>query len=201
MWIKICGIRDPAAAQAAAELAVDAVGFVFAESPRRVSARRARELGTLLPPGTLRVGVFRGASPEEVRRTAEQAGLNAVQLHDPWEEAAVARLREEGWRVIRALILAPGGAPPPVPEQADYLLADSRSPGSGQRADWAAAGRLAAGAVPLILAGGLTPDNLGAALAAVGPFGVDVSSGVERGGRKDPELMRRFVAAARGWQQ
>ncbi|MDA8146754.1 MAG: phosphoribosylanthranilate isomerase [Thermaerobacter sp.] len=198
MWIKICGIRDLAAAGAAAELAVDAVGFVFAESPRRVSARRARELGALLPPGILRVGVFRGASQEEVRRTAERAGLNAVQLHDPWEEAAVAKLREEGWRVIRALILAPGGAPPPVPEQADYLLADSRSPGSGQRADWTAAGRLAAGAVPLILAGGLTPDNLGAALAAVAPFGVDVSSGVERGGRKDPELMRRFVAAARG---
>ena len=150
-----------------------------------VAVRRA------VPPGVLAVGVFVDEPPEAVERRAAAVGLDAVQLHGREPDAWVAALRRR-WRVLRHWDLTD-----PAPE-ADWLLVEPRAGGSGLAWDWSRARGLGTG-VPLVLAGGLTPENVAAACAMALPDGVDVSSGVETGGCKNPERMRRFCAAARGW--
>jgi phosphoribosylanthranilate isomerase len=191
LWIKICGLRTTAAIDAAAAAGADSVGFVFHEaSPRNLSLAVARELQRAVPPGVERVAVFLHPSQALV-----DAVLDAIE--PDWlqtDEGDLAGLRlPEGQRVMPVLrdrAVGPAGLP------ARVLFEGARS-GAGEPADWNAAAELAR-QTQLVLAGGLHPANVAEAVHAVRPFGVDVSSGVERErGVKDAALIRAFVRAAR----
>jgi phosphoribosylanthranilate isomerase len=199
MWVKVCGLRDPESVAAAVEAGADAVGFVFAPgSPRVVDATLARSLGAAAS-GVLTVGVFRNQPVDEVIRIAEAAGVDAVQLHG-WESAADHEaVRAAGWPTIRAMAARDYTVEiDAVAHPSDYLLLDAPEPGAGEPFDGA---YLAARppSRPWVLAGGLTPRNVAERIRELRPWGVDVSSGVETApGRKSPELIARFVAAAAG---
>ena len=197
--VKVCGIRRHEDAQLAVELGAAALGFVFwPNSPRAVDADTVRTITDALPAFVTSVGVFVNQPPEQVLETAARAGLTVIQLHGE-EEAAVFMGRGVG--VIKALPVCEGfslAAVTGVPDGATVLL-DAHDPvrrgGTGRTIEWtvaAAAARLR----PVILSGGLTPDNVGHAAATVRPFAVDVSSGVESApGIKDQHKMRAFFAA------
>jgi phosphoribosylanthranilate isomerase len=202
-WIKICGLRAPEDAAVAAAAGVDAIGLVFyPPSPRYLRLAEAQAICRLLHgSGILRVGVFVDERPEVVRAVAAACPLDMVQLHGAESPEEVAAL---GLPAIKSLaVRSPASlvALPAYAAVARYLHLDAYVPGglpggNGQPFAWELAAEPAR-RYPVILAGGLTPENVGAAIAAVRPFGVDVSSGVERAGRKDHALMRAFVAAVR----
>ena len=191
LWIKICGLRTAAAIEAAAEAGADAVGFVFhAPSPRHLEPAAARALQAAVPPGVERIAVFLHPGQALV-----DAALEAIA--PDWVQADADDLE--------ALRLPPGQRVLPVLRSGDALpaslparcLYESGRSGAGERADWAAAAGLAR-RTQLVLAGGLDPANVADAVRAVRPFGVDVSSGVERErGVKDAALIREFIRAAR----
>jgi tryptophan synthase beta subunit len=198
MFVKICGVTRREDARLAAELGASAVGFVFwPASPRCIDADRALEIVRTLPPFVAAVGVFVDQSPEFVRRVAEHVGLSAVQLHGEEDVATVRQFHRRAIKSVRAMARETGPAAG-WPEELTVLVdaADAtRRGGTGQVADWAVAASLAARR-PVILAGGLTAENVGAAIRTVNPAGVDVSSGVEASpGVKDPGRMRAFFAA------
>ncbi len=207
--IKICGITRPQDAIAAAEAGADAIGLVFADSPRQVSTRLARRIVAELPPLVSVVGVFVNARAATVERAFGEVGLAEVQLHGDEPPEYIERLN--GRRVIKALRVRDRGF---VEQARDFraagvcgILLDAFSAqargGSGKRFDWdlVAAARdsgLLETDVPLILAGGLTAENVRAGIRRVRPWAVDVSSGVEdEPGIKSPEKIARFIAAAR----
>jgi len=201
MWrVKICGITRPADAVVAAEAGADAIGLVFAESPRRVTEAQAAAVLAALPPSVEPVALFVNEAPDQVLRLCRTLGIGTVQLHGE-EPPEVAREVVKHLRVVKAFrireeadLAALAGYP------ADAYLLDSRVKGrrggTGVAFDW----RLAAQAntpIPILLAGGLTPDNVAEAIGQAHPSGVDTSSGVEAApGVKDPARVRAFVAAA-----
>lgn len=197
MFVKICGITSEDDALLAVAMGADAVGFVFASSPRQVTAQAVYDIGRRLPPGVLTVGVFRNEHPARVVDLAVRSGVKAVQLHGSETPEQVAEVASKIRYVIKAF-----GADSPHLRRADayhtdLVLLDAPAPGSGKVFDWGLADELPA-SVRLILAGGLTPDNVADAIRIVEPWGVDVSSGVEAAqGRKDPTKVRRFIANAR----
>jgi len=190
--VKICGITTTEALEAALAAGADAVGFVFHEpSPRHLAPAQAAALSARVPPGVRKVAVTLHPSQAAVD------GILAALAPDVWQTDAddfdriVVPARVERWPVFRA-----GGALARQSLPFRLLFEGPRS-GAGEVADWSQAAEVAARA-ELILGGGLTPDNVGSAIAAVRPFGVDVSSGVESApGRKDPGLVWKFVRAAR----
>lgn len=202
-WIKICGLRTTEDAAAAVAAGVDAVGLVFyPPSPRYLLLEAAQAIcRSLEGSGVLRVGVFVDERPEVVRAVALACPLDLVQLHGDERPEVVAAL---GVPAIKSLAVRNPqslAALPAYAAVARYLHLDAYVPGglpggNGQPFAWELAVEPAR-RYPVILAGGLAPENVGAAIAAVRPFGVDVSSGVERDGRKDHGLMRAFVAAVR----
>ncbi|MDH6225228.1 phosphoribosylanthranilate isomerase [Streptomyces sp. MJP52] len=140
--------------------------------------------------------MFRGEPLEEVRRAAAEAGVDTVQLHGEEPPEAFAALRGDGFRLVRATSPVTAAPLETGAYGEDLLIVDSPSPGSGERWDPAALGRAPSGS--WLLAGGLDPDNVAGAVAGLRPWGVDVSSGVERArGVKDPALIEKFVAAAK----
>jgi phosphoribosylanthranilate isomerase len=178
-------------------MGADAVGFVFAPSSRQLAPQRAGDIARRLPPHVLTVGVFRDERPERVARIVNTAGLRAAQLHG--RESA----RDSQWVAERVpvTIKAFAAGDPSVADAFDHgvdmVMVDGRSPGSGQVFDWSLAEGVPDG-IRLLLAGGLTADNVVEAIGAVHPFGVDVSTGVERSpGHKDPTKVRRFIGQAR----
>jgi phosphoribosylanthranilate isomerase len=195
--VKICGITTEADALLAIGLGADALGFIFAPSPRQVNVGTVSDIVKRLPLGVLTVGVFRDESPQRVTEIANQIGLGAVQLHG--------RETAEGSRWVRERVplsikvFSAGDRTIARFEEfgADYLMIDGPNPGSGNVFDW----RLAEGVVDpsrLIISGGLSASNVGDAIAHLHPYGVDVASGVEaEPGRKDPNKLRAFVVAAR----
>lgn len=193
--IKICGVRDAAAARAAAAVGVDALGFVFAASPRRVTPDEARRIAADLPPEIERVAVFRGADADEVRRVLDVFPADRVQseptpalLAAPFADRLLPVLHDDGTLADQAAALA---------THRPVLLEAAGRGGRGVRPDWRRAAELAARR-PLVLAGGLDAGNVGAALHRVRPAGVDVSSGVEDSpGRKSAARIAAFVAAVR----
>jgi phosphoribosylanthranilate isomerase len=195
LWIKICGMRTPAAIEAAAGAGADAVGFVFhAASPRHVSPQHARELSGAVPAGVERVAVF--LHPEQALVDAVLEAVEPDWLQTDAADLAGLRL-PAGQRVLPVLrdAAAAEHALPP------RCLFESVRSGAGERADWIGAARLAS-RTDVVLAGGLDAANVAAALRAVRPFGVDVSSGVERGrGVKDEARIVAFIRAARAAQQ
>jgi phosphoribosylanthranilate isomerase len=190
LWIKICGLTDAAAVTAALQAGVDAIGFVFSPSPRQIQAAQAARLAAPARGRALCIAVT---------RHPKQALLDEI----------VRDFKPDGWqtdigdlsvlRVPRALPILPvlrSGSPALESPPRRFLFEGAVS-GQGVTSDWSEAAQLATQS-QLILAGGLTPDNVAAAIAAVRPFGVDVSSGVEeRPGSKSPALIADFVARAR----
>jgi phosphoribosylanthranilate isomerase len=200
--VKICGITNLEDALDAVGAGADALGFNFWRGSKRcVRPRVARRIVEALPPEILCVGVFVNEDGEAVRRIAEESGVGAVQLHGDESPEYCAGLR--GLSVIKALRVGADFQPERAADYGtDAILLDAYAEGApggtGQTFDWSLA-RAARERVPrLYLAGGLTPENVGAAVAAVAPFAVDVCSGVERApGRKDAARVREFVRAAR----
>jgi phosphoribosylanthranilate isomerase len=196
--MKFCGITRVEDAWAAADVGAAAIGFVFAPgSPRAIAPDAARAIAATLPPFLQRVGVFVDLPAGEVRRIAGHVGLDAVQLHGRESVADAAA----AWpRVIKALardrdpVAEAAGWPEAVTLLMDAATGDAPG-GTGHVADWPAAAALARQR-RLVLAGGLTADNVGAAIALVRPYAVDVSSGIEtRPGEKSAARMRAFARA------
>jgi phosphoribosylanthranilate isomerase len=191
MFVKICGLTDGAAIEAAIEAGADAIGFVFAESAREIDPVKARKLCRSVPKETIRVAVMRHPSIEKFERVIEVFEPDWVQTDAGDFESLPSLVSARPLPVLRE---DETGTMDEFPER---LLFEGRVSGSGEKADWAEARRVAS-RTDLILAGGLDPDNVGDAIASVEPFGVDVSSGVERErGIKDPVKIREFVARVR----
>jgi phosphoribosylanthranilate isomerase len=199
VFVKICGITEEEDALMAVGLGADAVGFVFAPSPRQVTVGAARDMARRLPPEIVTVGVFRDQPARVVVDTVLAAGLRAAQLHGHETPRDAAEIRPH----VQALIVAFSAGDPALAQAddfgADAILLDADSPGSGRVFDWSLADGAPSGR-RIILAGGLTPANVAAGVAEVRPWGVDVSSGVEaegKPGRKDPRKVQAFIRAAR----
>jgi phosphoribosylanthranilate isomerase len=197
--VKFCGMCRREDAWMAADLGAAAIGFVFwAESPRLIRPDAARAIARTLPALVTTVGVFVNAPLDEVRETAAHVGLNLVQLHG--EEGPEYASQLSG-RVLKAvagstddLLRAAAPWPPEVTLLVDAIDAARRG-GTGRVADWSAAAVLARQRA-IVLAGGLTPDNVAKAVHEVQPYAVDVASGVEREpGVKDRARMRAFMDA------
>lgn len=208
LWIKICANTSLEDAQLAADAGADAVGFVFAPSPRRVTAEQAAAIVPHLPATLEKIGVFVDASFDEIAKTVEAAGLTGVQLHFNAEPELSARLRERfgaALRILHVVHFDAEAALPRLDANVDGILVDSRSAtavgGTGKSFDWAAASKALfqnGSAGKLIAAGGLTPQNVAEAIATLRPWGVDVVSGVEAApSRKDAAKVRSFIANAR----
>jgi len=211
--IKICGITRPEDGRLAAEAGADAIGLNFyARSKRYVSPKAAREIAAELPAEVARVGVFVNATAAEILDIADTVPLDWVQLHGDEPPGFLPQLA--GRRIIRALRCGSEGLTPlaeyleycesleapPAAVLVDALTTDGEYGGTGQQAPWdlLAGSRTWLLGKPLILAGGLVPENVAQAIAHVWPLAVDTASGVESSpGVKDAVRMRKFVAAAR----
>ena len=197
MFVKICGITNEAAALLAVAMGADAVGFVFAPSPRQVAAQQVYDITRRLPPEILTVGVFRDEHPERVIDTVNRAGLKAAQLHGHESPAVVEEVARNIRWVIKAVTAGSVDARKADQFGTDMILVDAPAPGSGRVFDWGLVDDVAPGP-RVILAGGLTADNVAEAVRLVQPWGVDVSSGVERSpGKKDALKVKAFVKHAR----
>ena len=200
--VKVCGITNVGDARAAVQSGADALGLVFARSPRQVGVREAREVARTLPEGVLKVGVFVNEEPGEVLRVAEDVGLDYVQLHGDEGPEVVAELRECGVKVIKALRVRDEGSLAALDRyEADLFLLDAYSEkargGTGERFDWGLAKSLKSHD-NILVSGGLAPENVHEAIRLFEPYGVDASSSLESSpGIKDRERVRRFIFAAR----
>ncbi len=201
--VKVCGITNVADARVAAEAGADAVGFILAESPRRVGTEEARRISIALPENVLKVGVFVNAPPEEVLRAASEAGLDMAQLHGDETPEMVAAVRAGGLPVMKALRVRNADDLANVERfDADLLLLDAYSEkargGTGERFDWEVAKSLK-GRGNIVVSGGLAPENVREAIDFFEPYGVDASSSLEDApGEKNEESVRRFIVAAKG---
>jgi phosphoribosylanthranilate isomerase len=194
MFVKICGMNSPEAVAAAVRAGADAIGFVFASSPREVTPERAKELCAGLPGHVVRVAVMR--HPQPARWQQALAVFAPDWLQTDAEDLRAITLP----RSCTALPVYRDDNAPADTDLPDRLLFEGASSGTGRLADWDEAHGLARVA-EVILAGGLTADNVASAVQFVDPWGVDVSSGVERErGLKDPAKIEEFVARVRALQ-
>jgi len=199
MFVKVCGITRMEDASAAAEAGASALGFVFwPGSPRWITAAAAAAIAARVPATVRRVGVFVNQSPAEMQSIASEVRLDVVQLHGDETPDRVAWWRGEVWRA--SSLDEVEGTLALWPAKTTVLLdVDDRERrgGTGRTIAWEQAAGVARRR-RVVLAGGLTPENVGRAIAIVGPWGVDVSSGVEDApGIKDAARVRQFIAAAR----
>lgn len=189
LFVKICGINDPGAAEAAVASGADAIGFVFSASPRQVTPDLARSIAADLPRRVARVAVFRRPTDVEIARVLDEFAPDLVQA----DHHCLGHVIGFG-----LLPVFREGEPPP---EGGRFLYEGPVSGVGDMVDLAKAASLAR-IGEMVLAGGLHPDNVAEVVTAVRPFGVDVSSGVEKSpGVKDPDSIRRFVAAARAAEE
>ena len=198
MKVKICGIRDISTALFAIENGADALGFVFAESKRKINPEAAGEIIRELPGEVLKVGVFVNETKATIEEIANVSGINVIQLHGDETQEFCSSF---SLPVIKALSV---GSPDDLSQldefSCEYILLDSPKGkyrgGNGVSFDWSILNK------PLqdkkmILAGGLNPENVGEGIKAANPYMVDVSSGVETEGKKDPEKIKRFIENAK----
>ncbi len=201
--VKICGIRRLPDALAAVDAGADAVGLNFWRPGRRyVPPEVARQIARALPPFVSKVGVFVDEDPEKVREIAARVGLDTLQLHGTETPDVCAAF---DLPVIKSIKVR---GPESLADLGRYRVAafllDTHVPGaaapggSGQTFDWSLAAR-AREAGPVILSGGLTPENVEEAIRQARPYAVDVASGVETDGEKDPVKIRAFVARVNAW--
>jgi phosphoribosylanthranilate isomerase len=196
LFIKLCGLKTAADVQTAVELGASAVGFVLTPSSRQITLSEAARLRSLVPESMLAVAVFHDPDPDLVRKALAEVDPDLVQVEArngtgvPIQKFLPVVLNGKGAEeaVMQALELTESGM---------VIVDSAEKGGTGRRSDW---GRLAAlqARDRIIVAGGLNPGNVGEAISTINPFGVDVSTGIERRpGEKDPVLMRKFVRAAR----
>lgn len=199
--IKICGITNAEDALMAVDAGADALGFMFYEpSPRNVSIAAVAKIIRHLPPFITKVGVFVNATEEFIRQVVAECGVDTLQLHgdEPPEFC-----RKFSMPIIKAFRIQNVDSLTTLPgyETAAWLLdsfVPDRPGGTGARFNWKLAVAAKKLGRPIILAGGLTPENVAAAVKQVRPYGIDVSSGVESGpGKKDSSKVKAFVTAAR----
>jgi len=221
MWIKLCANTNPADVQLAVDVAADAVGFVFARSPRHVTPEQVAAITPTLPSDLTHIGVFQSHDRDAIVSITRTTGLNGIQLHGGLDLPLLDRLRTEFGHsqfLIQTLHWALDADPADAERRlradlrslghhgvADAILLDAKtaaaSGGTGRSFDWSRARALLSAEAPklrIILAGGLTPANVADAIRTLRPWGVDVVSGIESSpGKKDPARVRAFVAAAR----
>lgn len=216
LWIKICGNTSLGDALAAAQAGADALGFVFAGSPRQLSVSAAAAIVRRLPDSVEKIGVFVEQSPEEIYMIVRSCCLTGVQLHSEMRPDLPARLHERlgpKLRILRVVHFGPDAAQQAEALSQDHdidaVLIDSRTStavgGTGIAFDWQLARKTIfqnARQRKLIAAGGLNPDNVAEAVAKLRPWGIDVASGVESApGVKDLEKVQAFIANARPAKQ
>jgi phosphoribosylanthranilate isomerase len=197
MFVKVCGITNEDDALFAVAMGADALGFVFAPSPRQVSAQMVFDITRRLPPEILTVGVFRDELPARVIKLVHQAGVKAAQLHGNETPAEAIEVAANVRWMIKAFAAGSTQLAHADRYGTDLILVDAPSPGSGKVFNWDLAAEAPDG-MRIILAGGLTPENVAEAISVVEPWGVDVSTGVESApGRKDALKVKRFIDNAR----
>lgn len=199
MKVKICGITSLESALFAAESGADALGFVFANSKRHITPERARDIIKELPSMVWKVGVFVNEDAETVQHIAKFAGLTHIQLHGQEKPEEYAELKLP---IIKSIsVFVKEDIEKTESLMADYLLLDSPPGkyvgGNGVAFDWNLAHTTDELQKSIILAGGLTPENVSKAIRMINPYMVDVSSGVETAGIKDPSKIRTFIANAK----
>ncbi len=197
MFVKVCGITNEDDALLAVAMGADAIGLVFAPSRRQVGVEQARDIVRRLPTDAVAIGVFVDERPERVVEICNRVGLRGAQLHGREPVSEVRYVRERVRFVIQAYKSSDQDLSLAANSPADIVLVDGPLPGSGRVFDWSLTDRLPSG-LRLLLAGGLNHQNVAEAIATVRPWGVDVSTGVERSaGQKDPTKLRLFVEAAK----
>jgi phosphoribosylanthranilate isomerase len=211
-WIKICGTTSLEDALSSMEAGADALGFIFAPSKRQVSPEQAQRIISQLPPNIEKIGVFLDAGAMGIRQVLSEVDLTGIQMHGEGDFPAevysyLPADRRDGLRKIKTIIVWEGfearfDSYAAVPGVVDTWLFDSGA-GSGKPFDWQGArAKLGERQGKFIVAGGLTPENVGDAIRTFRPWGVDVVTGVElEPGRKDPEKLKAFVAAVRKAEQ
>jgi phosphoribosylanthranilate isomerase len=200
--VKICGITNQEDAAAAAALGADALGFIFAQSPRRIAPETARDIIAVLPPFVKTVGVFVDEIPAEIHRIKRFCGLDLVQLHGNEPPALCAEFMPRAVKAFRLRDASDLDAIIGYQGRIRAMLLDTYAKGTpggtGKSFDWLLAVQAGAQGIPLILAGGIGPSNLGEAVTRVAPYAVDVNSGVESTpGKKDHGLMRQLMGEMR----
>ena len=210
-YVKICGIKTKEQALAAAKAGADFIGMVFTTSPRQISLAAGKKITAALKthyPAVKTVGVFVNYPLGLLQMTADRCGLDWIQMHgtEPWELAL-----ELNWPVIKVARIARNYNPETICETFEYgkkllkgrqllFMLDTSTKdkfgGTGQTFDWSQA-RLIAERFPVIVAGGLNPENVSAAIEMIAPWGVDVSTGVETKGVKDMKKIEKFIKAVR----
>jgi phosphoribosylanthranilate isomerase len=209
MWVKICGTTNLGDAILAVNAGADAVGFVFGESKRRVTPEQVATITRELPEKVEKIGVIVNETPQRVAEIVRIAGLTGVQLQGDETPEFTSELKRLGLRLLVKTVQASTGVDMLASRIEQYgsivdaILLDSGSPaergGTGKRFAWKdAALQIASVSVPVIVAGGLNPENVEEAIMTLRPWGVDVVTGVEREpGKKDPEKIVAFINAAR----
>lgn len=221
MWIKICANTSLEDARLAADAGADAVGFVFAPSPRQVTPELAAQIAPELPPDPTQIGVFVHHDFAEIAQILRATGLHGAQIHGPFQSGLFRLLRADfgdGLFLVPTISWSVDGDPAEAEQHlrdqlraivrsglADAVLIDARTRhaagGTGQTIPWERARKIIAaeaGKLRVVLAGGLTPDNVAEAIRTLRPWGVDVASGVESApGKKDPARVQAFIRAAR----
>ena len=185
--VKICGLSTASAVETACQAGADYIGFVFAESRRRVSLEQAQKLVALVPATVRKVGVFVSPSLSELQEAISEVNLDLVQIHGDFDEELLTHI---GRPVIRAYQVK--GVLKDVSQQSDYLLFDAPLAGSGQTFDWESFDKNQIHQ-PFFIAGGLNVENVREAIQHFAPYAVDVSSGVETDGQKDLEKIKEFI--------
>jgi phosphoribosylanthranilate isomerase len=222
MFVKICAHTNLPDALLSVEAGVDAIGFVFAKSSRQVTAAQVAAITHALPKSVKKIGVFHARTADEIVHDVRAAGLTGAQLHFAFDPALIAKLRAAfgpEFFIIQTLHWNVDGEPDMAEKNfreqlqavakagsVDAVLLDAKtsvaSGGTGKSFDWKRARVVLdadAGSLKIIVAGGLTPENVREAIAALNPWGVDAASGTEfMPGMKDAKKIRAFVVAARG---
>ncbi|MGH1295910.1 phosphoribosylanthranilate isomerase [Bacillus pretiosus] len=200
MKVKICGITDMETAKRACEYGADAIGFVFAESKRKITPKRAKEIIQKLPANVLKVGVFVNESVEVIEKIADECGLTHVQLHGDEDNHQIKRLNIPS---IKALgVTSEEDMKNAQTYEADYILFDSPKEkfhgGNGKKFSWELLAHMSKESrEKTILAGGLNALNIEEAIRTIQPYMVDVSSGVETEGKKDVAKIKQFIIKAK----
>ncbi|ASN07223.1 phosphoribosylanthranilate isomerase [Virgibacillus necropolis] len=199
MLVKTCGIMTKEAADTAVQTGADFIGFVFAPSKRYMTADQAAEIAKTIPQSVKKVGVFVNETAESITSIAEKVGLDYIQLHGD-EPADFAE--QLPYSIIKAFPATPDSFAQIKDYPCDYYLIDSpfgsNRGGNGTMFDWAILKELNLDTNKLILAGGLTPENVQQAISLTEPIGVDVSSGIETNGSKDLSKIKNFIVKAKG---
>jgi len=202
LFVKICGMTNPEDARIAVEAGADAIGLIFVpDTPRYVTVEAAKAIARAVPASVSRVGVFVDAPVAEINRVAREVPLEVVQLQGELSPEQAGRVVVAYLKVVRVRGAIDVEALRAYKARAIVLdtFVEGKPGGTGRTFDWELARPVVEAGLPVLLSGGLTPDNVAEAVRRVRPFGVDVSSGVEaRPGHKDHDKVRAFIANAKG---